>query len=43
MKILEIMQLERKEDIIGFDIVASIVDENMKKLFQMFFKESGSF
>lgn len=43
-KFLEIMQLKRKEDVIGFNIIASIVDEDMKKaVSDVFSRKVGHF
>ena len=43
-KFLEIMQLKRREDVIGFDIIASIVDENMRKaVSDVFSRKVGHF
>ncbi len=43
-KFLEIMQLKKKEDIIGFDLVASIVDKQMKRaVSDVFSRKVGHF
>ncbi len=43
-KFLEIMKLESKEDVIGFNLVASIVDEGMKKaVSDVFARKVGHF